>query len=164
MTTTLLLNITGEPLGLVTLKRAVVLMIEGKAEVVEAAPTPMRSASTSMPTPLVIRLRRYVHVPYRVLAVTRRNLTIRDGNRCGYCGRHGAGTIDHIIPKAKGGTHCWENVVLACRPCNGTKGAKTLAELGWTLRVTPRPLAGPHWHVLARGRTDPAWKPYLAAA
>lgn len=160
----LLLNATYEPLCVVPLKRAVVLVLAEKAEVVAEAPGLFRSACFAVPIPSVIRLVKYVRVPYRArLPLTRRALLARDGHQCTYCNRH-ADTIDHVIPRSRGGKHEWENVVAACRRCNGRKSDKLLSELGWKPRVVPKAPTGTFWLVVAVGKIDPAWHPYLDLA
>ena len=161
---TLLLNASFEPLCVVPMKRAVVLVLAEKAEILEAACGVIRSASTSVPVPSVIRLTTYVRVPYRArLPLTRRALLARDANRCAYCSRS-ADTIDHVVPRSRGGHHEWENVVAACRLCNGRKGDRLVAELGWVLHTTPTVPRGTRWLVVGVGRIDPSWEPYLTQA
>ena len=158
---TLLLNATYEPLCVVPLRRAVVLVLAEKAEIVEAAEGRVRSSRTSLPLPSVIRLTTYVRVPFRaVLPLTRRSLLARDNARCAYCPRT-ADTIDHVVPRSRGGQHVWENVVGACRACNGKKGDRLLSELGWSLRTRPVAPRGTRWLVVGIGTVDPAWAPYL---
>ncbi len=158
----LLLNATYEPLCVVPLRRAVVLVLDEKAEVVAAHDHRcVRSAVLSVPEPLVIRLRRVVRVPYRRRSsVTRRAVLRRDGHRCAYCGG-AADTVDHVVPRSRGGGDQWENVVAACRRCNGRKGDRTLAELGWELPITPAAPAGARCLVVAVARVEPAWEPWL---
>ena len=112
----LLLNATFEPLAVVTAKRAVVLMLTGKAECVEVTlDEAFHSENLTMPAPSVMRLSRYVRVPYRAaVPMTRAGVLRRDGRRCAYCGRR-ADTIDHVVPRSRGGGHTWENCVAACR-------------------------------------------------
>ena len=87
--------------------------------------------------PSVVRLTRYVRVPYRThVGLSRRAIFARDGGRCAYC-RGSAETIDHVFPRSRGGLHAWENVVAACARCNHSKGDKTPAELGWRLHALP---------------------------
>lgn len=161
---TLLLNASFEPLCVVPMKRAVVLVLAEKAEILEAACGVIRSASTAVPVPSVIRLTTYVRVPYRArLPLTRRALLARDGHRCAYCGRS-ADTIDHVVPRSRSGRHEWENVVAACRLCNGRKGDRLLNELGWVLHTTPTVPRGTRWLVVGVGRIDPSWEPYLTQA
>ena len=161
---TLLLNASYEPLCVVPMKRAVVLVLAEKAEILEAAGGVVRSESTAVPVPSVIRLTTYVRVPFRArLPLTRRALLARDAHRCAYCSRS-ADTIDHVVPRSRSGLHEWENVVAACRLCNGRKGDRLLAELGWALRTTPTVPRGTRWLVVGVGRIDPAWEPYLTQA
>lgn len=161
--TVLLLNATYEPLCVVPLRRAVVLVLAEKAEVVVPdAERFVRSARLSLPEPSVIRLLRVVRVPYlRRSSVTRRAVLRRDGHRCAYCGG-GADTVDHVVPRSRGGRHSWENVVAACRRCNSRKGDRMLSELGWRLRDTPAAPTGTRCLVVALARVEPTWEPWLA--
>ena len=161
----LLLNATFEPLAVVTAKRAVVLMLTGKAECVQAAIEGVfHSASLTIAAPSVMRLSRYVRVPYRrPVPMTRAGVLRRDGRRCAYCPRR-ADTIDHVVPRSRGGEHVWDNVVAACRPCNLRKRDRSPEEAGmhlFTRPAAPRELA---WVVVSVGRVPEAWKPYLAVA
>src|SRR5829696_5730823 len=118
----LLLNATFEPLAVVTAKRAVVLMITGKAECVEVTiGGAFHSERLTVPAPSVMRLSRYVRVPYRrSVPMTRAGVLRRDARRCAYCGKR-ADTIDHVVPRSRGGPHSWDNCVAACRACNSRK-------------------------------------------
>lgn len=162
----LLLNATFEPLAVVTAKRAVVLMLTGKAECVQAAlEGAFHSESLTIPAPSVMRLSRYVRVPYRrSVPMTRAGVLRRDGRRCAYCGKR-ADTIDHVVPRSRGGQHTWDNCVAACRLCNSRKADRLLAELGWTLVAPPSPprRSGAGIMVLAV-EPLPAWEPWLAVA
>ncbi len=161
-TRALLLNASLEPLCVVGLNRAVVLVMTGKAVVVEAAGV-MHSARSSVPVPVVLSLTRYVHVPPRRPAPpTRRAVLARDDHRCAYCGG-GADTVDHVLPRSRGGRHEWTNVVAACVRCNHRKADRLLHEIGWELGFTPR---APRWSLAVAGATarpEPAWSRYLAA-
>jgi len=160
----LLLNTTFEPLTALPLRRAVVLVVCGKAEVVHGDPAGivLHSATDSVLVPSVIRLSSYVRVPYRArVPLTRAGLMHRDRHRCAYCGGR-AETIDHVIPRSRGGEHTWQNCVACCVRCNHRKADKLLSELGWRLRVVPRAPRGTHWRLLAGVvETDPQWLPYL---
>lgn len=160
----LLLNATYEPLTAVSARRAVVLLICDKADTVhlnDLGPV-VHSAETSVLVPSVIRLRNYVHVPYRArVPMTRAALMHRDRYNCGYCGGK-AETIDHVIPRSRGGEHSWENCVASCAPCNHRKADRLLSELGWTLRSPLIPPKGPHWRLLYTStELDPLWLRYL---
>ena len=160
----LLLNVTYEPLTTVGLRRAVCLVLGGKAEVVhdDAAGAVLHAATVALATPSVIRLSRYVRVPYRNrVPLTRAALMRRDNYRCAYCG-HRAETIDHVIPRSRGGQHAWENCVASCTICNHQKADRLLEELGWTLAVPPVVPRGAHWRLVgAHHDGDPQWAAYL---
>jgi 5-methylcytosine-specific restriction endonuclease McrA len=157
----LVLNATYEPLCVVTLRRAVVLVLAEKAIVVECGDAVMHSASTSIAVPSVVRLSRYVRVPYRrEVPMTRRAVLDRDGHRCGYCGAR-ADTIDHVRPRSRGGAHVWTNVVAACARCNHRKGDRLLAELGWHLTNPPAQPPVTVAVVMGWARREPSWQRYL---
>lgn len=160
----LLLNSTFEPLTALSVRRAVVMVLCGKADVVHEDPTgpELCSATRVLVVPTVIRLRSYVRVPYRArIPMTRAALMHRDRFRCAYCGAK-ADTVDHVVPRSRGGDHSWENCVAACANCNHRKADKMLAELGWTLRSAPLPPKGQHWRLLSSVKElDPAWVRYL---
>jgi 5-methylcytosine-specific restriction endonuclease McrA len=160
----LLLNSTYEPLTALSARRAVVMVLCGKADVVHADPSApeVRSESRAVTVPTVIRLRSYVRVPYRArIPMTRAALMHRDRFRCAYCGSK-ADTVDHVVPRSRGGEHSWENCVAACATCNHRKADRLLAELGWTLRSLPLPPKGQHWRLLSSVKElDPAWMRYL---
>ena len=162
----LLLNATFEPLAVVTAKRAVVLMLTGKAECVEAtfSGAAFHSENLTVPAPSVMRLSRYVRVPYRrSVPMTRAGVLRRDGRRCAYCGKR-ADTIDHVVPRSRGGTHDWDNCVAACRGCNSKKADRLLEELGWALASTPRaPDRAVGGILVLAVEPLPAWEPWLGA-
>ncbi len=143
----LALNASYEPLTIVPARRAVRLVLDSKAEILETdGSRNFRSASHVVPCPTVIRLVRYVHVPRRFRRqVTNTFLFARDGYACMYCGRHRSElkgrqflTRDHVLPLSRGGGNTWDNVVTACSPCNNRKGNRLPAEAGMTLRTAPR--------------------------
>lgn len=162
---TLVLNAGYEPLAVVSFKRALVLVMNEKATVVEHIEgEPVWGTSGSYQRPAVIILSRYVRVPSgRNVPVTRRGVLRRDAFRCAYCGRS-ASTIDHVMPRSRGGADSWENLVACCLRCNNTKGDRTPQEMSWTLRFIPQPPRGGHWTVRGAERADPRWEPYLALA
>ena len=162
----LLLNATFEPLAVVTAKRAVVLMLTGKAECIEATIDGFfHSENLAIPAPSVMRLSRYVRVPYRrAVPMTRAGVLRRDLRRCAYCGRR-ADTIDHVVPRSRGGLHSWENCVAACRQCNSRKADRLLDELGWSLAVLPRaPNRAAGGVLVLAVEPLPAWEPWLGVA
>jgi 5-methylcytosine-specific restriction endonuclease McrA len=157
----LVLNATYEPLCVVSARRAVVLVLSGKAVAVEAGAEEVRSEWLSLRVPVVVRLTRFVRVPYRAhVPLTRRAVFARDGGRCVYCAAP-ATSLDHVIPRSRGGEHIWENVVSCCRRCNHAKADRGLVELGWRMRRPPQAPSGPAWRVLGTGRMHPCWRPYL---
>lgn len=162
---TLVLNAGYEPLAVVSFKRALVLVMNEKATVVELIDgEPVWAARSAYDRPAVILLTRYVRVPNaRNVPVTRRGVLRRDAHRCGYCGSS-ASTIDHIMPRSRGGADSWENLVAACLRCNNVKGDRTPHEMGWSLRMPPRPPRGVQWTVRGTEKAEPAWEPYLAIA
>ena len=159
----LVLNATFEPLGIVSSRRAVLLVLDTKAELIHATERVFRAERVSVPEPSVVRLVRYVKVPYNYrVAVNRRTVFARDGGRCQYCGAS-AENLDHVIPRSKGGPHTWENVVAACRPCNTRKEDRLPHEAGMVLRSTP--VAPRHRVQLLAlcGSTSEDWGDYLGA-
>ncbi len=122
----------------------------------------VRSVSVAMPYPSIVRLGIFIHVPYKKIILSRKNILRRDGHRCQYCGKSDSMlTVDHIIPKARAGEDTWENLVAACVQCNNRKGDKTPEEAHMHL---PRKPMRPHHLFFIRhfvGSIDEHWKPYL---
>jgi 5-methylcytosine-specific restriction endonuclease McrA len=157
----LVLNATYEPLCVVSSRRALVLILAGKAVAVESSDAVLHSERASFRIPLVVRLTRFVRVPYHGhVPLTRRAVFARDGGRCVYCASP-ATSLDHVIPRSRGGQHTWENVVSCCRRCNHAKADRGIAELGWRMRRSPSAPTGPSWRVLGTGRMHPQWRAYL---
>jgi len=158
----LVLNATFEPLCLVPQRRAVVLLLAHKAVLVEGDAGAMwHSQHESIEPPVVVRLSKFVRVPFRgAVPLTRRAVFVRDGGRCVYCGAV-ATSLDHVIPRSRGGEHIWENVVSACSRCNHAKADRHVADLGWRMRRAPHVPSGSAWRVMSTGRMDPRWRPYL---
>ena len=158
---TLLLNATYEPLCVVSSRRAIVLVLAEKAEPVDSAADVVHAETVSVAVPVVVRLTRYVRVPYPAqVPLSRRAVFTRDGQTCVYCGGS-ATSIDHVVPRSRGGTHTWDNVVAACRRCNHTKADRSLAELGWVLPHPPRTPSGAAWRLLGARSVDPRWRTWL---
>lgn len=164
MTRALVLNATYEPLCVVSWRRAVCLVLAGKADILAAGDGEdevVHSERMALATPSVVRLRYVVRVPFhRRTALSRRAVFARDGHRCQYCGAH-ADSIDHVVPRSKGGPHAWDNVVAACRPCNARKRDRSPEESGMRLARRPSPPRDPAWIVLAAGHVPETWTPYL---
>ena len=162
----LVLNATYEPLNVTSLWRACSLVLADKAEVVESHPERViRSPSSTFPHPVVIRLRRYVRVPrLQARRITRRAVFARDGFRCQYCGCTGSLTVDHVMPRSRGGGSTWDNVVTACAPCNLRKGDKLPREADMPLRKEPRAPSPEVFLTLSSPTVPSPWQAYLAYA
>ena len=163
----LLLNTTYEPLALVSDRRAIVLMLDGRAEAVAFRPERrvFRSAHLSVEVPAIVRLSRMVRIARwaRTPPLTRRAVLRRDGGVCAYCAQ-AADTVDHVVPRSRGGRHDWTNVVASCKRDNLMKGDQLLSEIGWTLSFKPWAPDGHLWRLRHLAEVDPLWEPYLAAA
>lgn len=164
MTRALVLNASYEPLSVVSERRALILVLTDKARVVVSRDEVWHSESLSFDLPSVVRLTRYVTVPYRrAVPVTRRAVFGRDGHQCQYCGGP-AESLDHVKPRSRGGDHTWENVVACCRSCNVRKGDRTPDESGFSLRTVPGPPRRFAWIYASTGfQVEPDWQPYLLA-
>jgi 5-methylcytosine-specific restriction endonuclease McrA len=162
----LVLNATYEPINVCSIRRAVVLLLKQKAEMLERNSRQLHSERYTLARPVVIRLVSYVRVPRQAhrRKITRRAVFARDGWACQYCGSRSNLTVDHVIPRSKGGQSSWENIVASCGPCNRRKGDSLLAQVGMQLRRAPRtPRAEIFIHV-STPTIPSAWQPYLAQA
>lgn len=159
----LVLNASYQPLCVVSVRRAVILVLKSKAVIeLQAEEGMLHSERLSIPVPSVVRLLYYVKVPHRARAsLSRRAVFVRDEFQCQYCGSV-AENVDHIKPRSKGGTHTWDNVVASCRRCNAKKENLLLSEVGMTLRRPPRMPKDGLFLMAAVGKTYPAWEPYLS--
>ncbi|MGW6173511.1 HNH endonuclease [Arthrobacter sp. NPDC055138] len=158
---TLVLNAGYEPLAVVTFRRALLLVLTGKASVIAEDGDPVVGPNDILGRPSVILLNRYIKIPYNQdTAVTRRGVLRRDNHLCAYCGKT-ATTVDHVRPRSRGGEDSWENLVACCLRCNNAKGDRTLAYMGWSLRFTPRPPSGARWRIRDLDRPAPAWSQFL---
>lgn len=157
----LVLNASMEPLCVVAARRALVMVLRDKADIIHVNGHCFRSEHLELPAPSVVRLRRYVSVPVRrQAALSRRGVFLRDGHVCQYCG-DGAENVDHVVPRSRGGAHQWDNVVASCRGCNSRKKDRTPAEAGMQLSRRPFAPRPSFWLVTAVGRVDPDWVLYL---
>jgi 5-methylcytosine-specific restriction endonuclease McrA len=162
----LVLNATYEPINVCTVRRAVVLLLKDKAEVIERASWELHSERATMSRPMVIRLVSYVRIPRDThqRKITRRAVFARDGWTCQYCGSRSSLTVDHVIPRSKGGTSDWENIVASCAPCNRRKGDMTPIQANMHPAREPRP---PHPQVfihVASPTIPAAWRQWLPEA
>ena len=165
--TVLLLNASYEPLRVISTRRALMLVLAGKAEMLALGDGEFRSASHAYPVPIVVRLRYMVRIPFGArVPLTRRTLSIRDGGACQVVGcRRNGTTIDHIVPRSRGGRHAWDNVALMCYPHNRAKADRLLGELDWALKTVPRAPSNHHLIlVAAEAALRDEWLPYLGAA
>src|SRR5262245_25668256 len=155
----LVLNATELPLAVVPARRAVVLVLTAKAAVVRSNGAIFHSERFALEAPSVVRLRHFVHVPFRAHApLTRRAVFARDAWRCQYCGA-AAENLDHVLPRSRGGLHVWENVVAACRRCNAKKMDRRPQVAGFHLHR--QPFAPSDGFRLTLGQVEPGWEPYL---
>jgi len=161
MSRALVLNATFEPLCVVPSRRALVLVLTDKAETVETTGRVLRSEWREFAEPSVVRLSRYVRVPHpRRRALNRRAVFLRDDHTCQYCGG-AAESIDHVVPRSRGGEHSWENVVAACKRCNSQKRDRLLHETGMRLPHAPRAPSFMARFVLVDRRVPDDWSRYL---
>ena len=163
----LVLNASYEPLNVCTVRRALVLILKEKAEVLEKGDGVLRSETMRLDRPEVIRLVAYVRVPRDVhrRRITRKAVLARDGWTCQYCGTERPGlTVDHVIPRSRGGESVWENIVASCAPCNRRKGNRLPRDAGMHPRSAPKP-PGPHVFIrIAAPKVPDAWEQYLVTA
>jgi 5-methylcytosine-specific restriction endonuclease McrA len=161
----LVLNATYEPINVCTVRRAVVLLLKEKAEVIERGELSLHSATQTMTRPVVIRLVSYVRIPRDThrRKITRRAVFARDQWTCQYCGSRSNLTVDHVIPRSKGGGSSWDNIVASCAPCNRRKGDQLPRQVGMRLQRQPR-MPNPTVFIHVASPTIPtAWQQYLAA-
>jgi len=162
MSRALVLNASYEPLCVVPTRRALLLVLQAKAELLAGTGHVFHSARVSVDEPSVVRLAYFVRVPHQAhVALNRRAIFARDGHRCQYCGAQ-AENIDHVVPRSRGGTHSWENVVACCRRCNTRKEDRLLEEAGFRLSRQPRAPRSRLWLLAASGDVEDEWVPFVA--
>jgi 5-methylcytosine-specific restriction endonuclease McrA len=162
----LVLNSTYEPINVCSTRRAIVLIMKGVARTEEKQEIVYRSPRTSMHIPSVIRLTEYVHIPFERKSLSRKNILLRDHNTCQYCGRvfnPSDLTLDHVIPKSRGGSSNWDNLVACCKKCNNKKGNHMPDEAGMKLIKRPQSFSLHVNRQIMRylGRSDASWRKYL---
>ncbi|PWH14555.1 MAG: HNH endonuclease [Anaerolineae bacterium] len=159
----LVLNANFEPINVCNMRRAIGLMLAGKATLIANGRGEIKTVSASFPRPSVIRLEHMVHRPRPRVKLTRREVFRRDNYTCQYCGRKVANlTIDHVLPRHLGGTHTWTNVVAACPACNHQKGGRRLEEAHMTLINTPREPPASAQYIFGPHLPDnEEWLPYV---
>ena len=162
----LVLNASYEPINVCTVRRALVLILKGVARAEEGSDRVVHSPSVRMPEPSVIRLLEYIHIPYERTSLSRKNVLLRDHNTCQYCARASSPhelTLDHVVPRSRGGSSGWENLVACCRACNNRKGDRTPEEARMRLIRRPQSFSSHVNRQIIRylGRSDEAWRKYL---
>jgi 5-methylcytosine-specific restriction endonuclease McrA len=163
----LVLNASYEPINVCTVRRATVLLLKSRAEVLEQAERALHSERLTLQRPLVIRLVNYVRIPHDIhrRKITRKAVLARDAWTCQYCGSQRSGlAVDHVIPRSRGGQSVWENIVASCAPCNRRKGNRLPREIEMHPRTTPR-APGPTVFIrVAAPKVPASWEPYLGLA
>lgn len=158
----LVLNQDYQPLSVCNVRKSLMLIFLDKAELLHDYPgLKIRSVRMDFDFPSVIRLRTYARIPFKNIVLTRKNIIKRDSHKCQYCGKSTDLTIDHIIPRSRGGKDTWENLVAACDRCNHKKGNRTPKEANMPLLRDP---FRPNHIIFLReymGRIQDPWKPYL---
>ncbi len=160
----LVLNASFEPINVCTVRRAAVLILKNRAEILEHADWSLHAESLTLPRPVVIRLMTYVKIPRdpNRRKITRRAVFARDRWTCQYCGHErGNLTVDHVIPRSKGGASSWDNIVASCAPCNRRKGDRLPHQVNMHPRVKPRTPAAHIFIQLASPTIPATWKQYL---
>lgn len=162
----LVLNATFEPINVTAVRRALVLLLKGVAQAEELNSSEVHSSSSALKVPSVIRLLAYRHIPQQTRALSRKNILLRDHNTCQFCGRVFPAselTLDHVLPRSRGGRSSWENLVASCYACNNRKGDRTPEEAGLHLSRRPRPFTLHTSRQLMRliGHKDEKWRKYL---
>lgn len=162
----LVLNASYEPINICAARRAIVLVLKGLAHPEEMSAQTLHAARRQFPVPSVIRLLEYRRIPHQNRALSRKNILMRDRYVCQYCGRGGQSatlTLDHVIPRSRGGETAWENLVACCHECNNRKGSRTPEEANMKLARIPRPFSLHTSRHLIRllGRGEDQWRKYL---
>jgi 5-methylcytosine-specific restriction endonuclease McrA len=156
MSRTLVLNASYEPIAVVASRRALLLVMNGKASILSESDRIVHSVTESLVEPDVILLRQFIRIPRRSIPLTRRAVLEMYDYTCAYCFKHG-NTLDHVVPRARGGTNTWGNVVVACTKCNNKKADKLLSELGWKLPFELREPAPNLATLISQRWKEPSW-------
>ena len=163
----LVLNASYEPINVCTVRRAAVLILKNRAEILEQGEWRLHAETFTLARPVVIRLVRYVRIPRDVhrRKITRKAVLARDSYTCQYCGHEATSlTVDHVIPRSRGGQSVWENIVASCAPCNRKKGNRLPREIAMHPARRPSPPGPTVFIRIAAPRIPVAWEPYLVAA
>jgi 5-methylcytosine-specific restriction endonuclease McrA len=159
----LVLNFTYEALNITTFQRAVKMIFSGKAELLHGQDRILSSTTFEMQMPSIIRMLYYIRRPMQKVALTKKNVLIRDDHTCQYCGMRGERlmTVDHVIPRSRGGTSTWENLVCACMRCNNRKNNRTPNEANMSLQRKPRQPKYIPWIQIKRNTLPDEWGKFL---
>lgn len=158
----LVLNFDYSPITVCTVQRAFLLVFLEKAELLAGLNgRVLRSVSQNFPMPAVIRLSRYINVPYKGVMLSRQNIFRRDSHECQYCGSGKDLTLDHVVPRSKNGKSTWTNLVTACKRCNARKGNYTPEAAGLKLRKAPQKPSYIHFLRDNSGMMQQEWLPFL---
>ncbi|HEX3892133.1 MAG TPA: HNH endonuclease [Terracidiphilus sp.] len=163
----LVLNASYEPINICGARRALVLVLKGIARTEEEHGTTLHAQRTRIAMPSVIRLLEYRRIPHQTRALSRKNILLRDRNSCQYCSvalPSAELTLDHVVPRSRGGSSTWENLVACCHACNRRKGNRLLSEIDdMILMREPRPFSLHTSRQIMRmlGRSDDRWRKYL---
>jgi 5-methylcytosine-specific restriction endonuclease McrA len=165
-TPVLVLNASYEPINITPVRRAVVLVLKGVATTEEEDGSYIHATRAAYRVPSVIRLREFRRIAFQTRALSRKNILLRDRSTCQFCGRVMAATeltLDHVVPRSRGGHTDWDNLVACCHPCNNLKGDRTPEEAGLRLLRPPRPFTLHTSRQLMRmmGKSDERWRKYL---
>jgi 5-methylcytosine-specific restriction endonuclease McrA len=158
----LVLNQDYTPMSVCTLERAFLLVHLLKADLISASKKRvLRTVTRDYPYPSVIKINRYINLPYKGVVLSRVNIFKRDGHKCQYCGINRDLTLDHLIPRSKGGKTSWSNLVTACRRCNARKGDYSLEESGMKLKTIPIKPSYTMFLMGMKETVDEEWMPFL---
>ncbi|MBX9602282.1 MAG: HNH endonuclease [Bryobacteraceae bacterium] len=162
----LVLNASYEPINVCAVRRALVLVLKGVASAEEHATYRVHSSRNHFEVPSVIRLLEYRRIPHQSRALSRKNILMRDRYTCQYCHKPLASselTLDHVVPRSRGGETTWENLVACCHPCNNRKGSRTPDEANMRLAKIPKPFSLHTSRHLMRmlAKSDDRWRKYL---
>ena len=160
--TVLVLNTNYAPMDICTARRAICLFYNEKVDILESYNENVHSPSITLALPSIVKLKDFVKHQKMDVILTRRNLLVRDNNQCQYCEtKKGPLTLDHVLPKNRGGGDVWENLVAACQPCNRKKGSRTLVEAKMNLKRLPKKPNKIHYFQQFIHEKQDAWRPYL---
>lgn len=158
----LLLNASYEPVGIISGKKAILMLLTDKVDYINKSKFYINSEKLNIALPIIVRLKSYIYLKRRRISLTRKNIFKRDDHKCQYCGVNASSlTIDHVVPKNKGGKDTWENLVSACVKCNLLKADYNLKDINMNLINKPK---RPHFLIYMQGYVNneySSWKPYL---